>query len=257
MLGRTMVRRYAALGMGDERADRERQYRDHVQQLVERYDSHADAMQQAVGGEFDAIGQMELDLLISVGLPVDGFLVDVGCGSGRLAAPLASYLRGDYLGIDVVPELLDHARGLAQRPEWRFELCSDLVIPAENGTADTVCFFSVFTHLPHEDTYQYLQEAHRVLRPGGRVVFSFLEFLVRSHWDVFEADLQARGQPHHLNQFISRDGIEAWADHLGFEVESVWAGDESYIPLSKPIDLNGTRFDKFGSFGQSAAVLRS
>ncbi len=243
--------------MGDQRLDQERKYRDHVKKLVGRYDSHAVAMQQAVGGEFDAIGQMELDLLISVGLPVDGFLIDVGCGSGRLAAPLATYMQGDYLGTDVVPELLNYARALVQRPEWRFELCSDLVIPAKSGTADIVCFFSVFTHLPHEDTYQYLQEAHRVLRPGGRVVFSFLEFLVKSHWSVFEADLLARGEPHPLNQFISRDGIEAWADHLGFEVENVWAGDEPYIPLSKPIELNGARFDGLGSFGQSAAVLRS
>ncbi len=236
--------------------DLERRYRDHVYELVGRNDSYEDAMQQAVGGEFDAIGQMELDLLISVGLSADGFLIDVGCGSGRLAAPLASYLRGDYLGTDVVPTLLDHARGLVQRPEWRFELSSDLTIPAQSGTADIVCFFSVFTHLPHEDTYHYLQEARRVLRPGGRVVFSFLEFAVKSHWTVFEADLQARGEPHPLNQFISRDGIEAWADHLGFEVENVWAGDEPYIPLSKPIDMNGTSFDTLGTFGQSAAVLR-
>lgn len=243
--------------MGDLRPDSQRQYRDHVQRLKERTEDHTVAMQQAVGGEFDAIGQMELDLLISVGLPADGCLIDVGCGSGRLAAPLASYLRGDYLGIDVVPELLDHARGLVQRPEWRFEMCADFIIPAQSDTADMVCFFSVFTHLPHENTYQYLQEAHRVLRPGGRVVFSFLEFAVTTHWSVFEADLQARGEPHPLNQFISRDGIEAWADHLGFEVENVWAGDEPYIPLSQPIDLSGIRFEKLGSFGQSAAVLRS
>jgi len=242
--------------MGDSRLDHERMYRNHVRDLEEEHDDHAVAMQQAVGGEFEVIGQMELDLLVSVGLPVDGFLIDVGCGSGRLTAPLAGYLRGDYLGTDIVPELLDHARSLVARPEWRFELCSGFAIPAEIDTADVVCFFSVFTHLLHEETYHYLQEAHRVLRPGGRVVFSFLEFAVVSHWKIVEADLQAKGAPHPLNQFISRDGIEAWADHLGFDVEHVWAGDVPYIPLSKPVTLSGNNFEELGTFGQSSAVLR-
>jgi SAM-dependent methyltransferase len=241
--------------MVDSRLDHERRYREHVRKLEEQHGDHAVAMQEAVGGEFESIGQMELDLLASVGLPDDGYLIDVGCGSGRLAAPLSRCWKGNYLGTDIVPELLDHARSLVDRPEWRFELCSDLLIPATSDTADIVCFFSVFTHLLHEETYRYLHEAHRVLRPGGRVVFSFLEFSVKSHWGVFEADVQARGAAHH-NQFISRDGIEAWASHLGFEVEHIWAGDVPFIPLSKPVTMSGLAFENVGTFGQSAAVLR-
>jgi SAM-dependent methyltransferase len=244
--------------MGNSRFDHERMYRHHVRELEKKHDDHTVAMQEAVGGEFDAVGQMELDLLISVGLPINGFLIDVGCGSGRLAVPLASYLQGLYLGTDIVPELLSHARDLVKRPEWRFDLCSELTIPAENETADMVCFFSVFTHLLHEESYTYLQEARRVLRPGGRVIFSFLEFSVKSHWVVFQADLAAMGAPHPLNQFISRDAIEAWADHLHFDVENVWAGDVPYIPLSKPVTtMSGNTFEGLGTLGQSAAVLRA
>lgn len=231
-------------------------YRNHVRDLEETHEDHAVAMQQAVGGEFEVIGQMELDLLVSVGLPVNGFLIDVGCGSGRLSTPLANYLQGDYLGTDIVPDLLEHARGLVNRPEWRFELCSDFTIPAENDTADIVCFFSVFTHLLHEETYRYLQESHRVLRGGGHVVFSFLEFAVDSHWNIFEADVRDVDSQHPLNQFISRDGIKAWAEHLEFEVANVWAGDVPYISLSRPLSLSGNDFTTLGSFGQSSAVLR-
>lgn len=61
---------------------------------------------------------MELDLLVSVGLPADGFVIHVGLRSGRLTAPLAGFLRGDHLGTDVVPESLEHARSLVERPEW-------------------------------------------------------------------------------------------------------------------------------------------
>ena len=51
-----------------------------------------------------------------------------------------------------------------------------LYIPAPDACADMVCAFSVFTHLLHTETYLYLEDIRRVLRPGGRLVFSFLEF---------------------------------------------------------------------------------
>jgi ubiquinone/menaquinone biosynthesis C-methylase UbiE len=60
------------------------------------------------------------------------------------------------------------------------------VIPEKDGEADFVCFFSVLTHLLHEQGFVYLQEAKRVLKPGGKIVFSFLEFAVPDHWAVFE-----------------------------------------------------------------------
>ena len=58
----------------------------------------------AIGGQFEACGIIEREILIQYGLRPDDYVVDVGCGSGRLAKPLADYLRGPYLGIDVVPE---------------------------------------------------------------------------------------------------------------------------------------------------------
>jgi SAM-dependent methyltransferase len=244
--------------MQDKRLDHGRTYGDHVRRLTRRFKNRDTAMEQAIGGNWDAVGQMEVDLLIAVGLPADGFVVDVGCGSGRLAAPLSQYLRGGYLGTDIVPELLDHARALVNRPDWRFERSSGLAIPAKDGTADIVCFFSVFTHLLHEESYRYLQEARRVLKPSGRIVFSFLEFFVYSHWEVFRADIRAAGAPHPLNVFVSRDAIQAWAHHLELTVEDIWAGDVPFIPLSKPVTMpeSGQRFEELGSFGQSAAVLR-
>jgi hypothetical protein len=39
-------------------------------------------------------------------------------------------------------------------------------------SVDMIRAFSVFTHIEHEDSYLYLKEALRVVRPGGRFVFS-------------------------------------------------------------------------------------
>ncbi len=56
-----------------------------------------------------------------------------------------------------MPELIKYARRLVPRPDWRFETVNSLTIPEKDGQADIVCFFSVFTHLLHE------QQG----RPGG------------------------------------------------------------------------------------------
>ena len=65
--------------------------------------SHDKAMSLAVGGDYEVVGAIEAELLKHYGLGPNDFLVDAGCGSGRLASALASYLKGSYLGIDVVP----------------------------------------------------------------------------------------------------------------------------------------------------------
>jgi ubiquinone/menaquinone biosynthesis C-methylase UbiE len=115
-----------------------------------------EAMQIAVRGDFDAIGGIELALLRVYGLGSDGYLIDVGCGSGRLAKPLSAYLRGRFSGFDLVSDLVEYARETVRPPDWRFETISHISIPEPDGCADMVCFFSVFTHLLHEHSYRYL-----------------------------------------------------------------------------------------------------
>ncbi len=214
------------------------------------------AMEQAIGGEFEAFGILERELLIQHGLQPDAYVIDVGCGSGRLAKPLSTFLRGRYLGIDVVPGFVDYARSLANRPDWKFEVVDGLAIPEQDQVADLVCFFSVFTHLLHEQSYVYLRDARRVLKPGGRIVFSFLEFSIPNHWDVFDSNIADIGGSKPLNMFLSRDAIEAWAAHLDLRIEAVEDGNKPHIPLPEPVVLDsGQVFETMGYLGQSVCVL--
>ena len=213
-------------------------------------------MQLAVGGNFDATGALERDLLIHYGLKKTDYLIDVGCGSGRLAKPLSEYLVGRYLGIDVVPDLVDYARALVARRDWRFEVTDGLCIPEDDGKADMVCFFSVLTHLLHELSYIYLDEAKRVLKPGGKIIFSFLEFAMASHWGIFESNVKSIGGSGHLNMFISRDAIRAWAKRLDLRIEVIFDGDKPHVPLSYPVvPANGNSARERVCFGQSVCVL--
>ena len=180
-----------------------------------------EAMSLAVGGAYDEVGRNEAETLCRFGL-VDGMtIVDLGCGSGRLAKHLGLIFRDiRYLGVDVVQELLDYAA--ANSPEhFRFVLNHDLSLPAPDGSVDFVAAFSVFTHLFHEESYIYLQDAVRALRRNGSIVFSFLESAYG--WRIFEdmVDHKRAGNRGHLNMFIERAQIEAWAAHLGLQIATL------------------------------------
>jgi len=216
------------------------------------------AMSKAVGGNFEAIGEVEMRLLVHLGLQPYHSLVDVGCGSGRLAKRLAKYLSGGmYTGIDVVPELLEYARqGLPAH--WQFITIDKFTeLNPVADLADFVCFFSVFTHLLPEESFVYLDLARQSLRPGGRVVFSFLEYDL--HWDVFQESIdRARRDvsPPHLNTLLSRDTIGIWAERLGMKLAEIHRGDEAFIPISQPLILDdGTTIHDWAQLGQSLVVL--
>ena len=230
-------------------------YPNHLAHLRTALPSDA-AIEAAVGGEFITMGQLECAMLRSLGLAHGQLVVDVGCGSGRLALQLSSVPGLRYLGTDIVPEFLEHARRISRRDDWDFVATDGQAIPCADGIADFVCFFSVFTHLPHDDSYRYLREAKRVLRPGGRVVFSFLEFAIACHWEIFEDYVARARSDYHWNQFIDRHAIEQWARHIGLRVEQIADGDKPHIPLSERLTWqDGRELGAFGCLGQSVAVL--
>ncbi|HEY1792430.1 MAG TPA: class I SAM-dependent methyltransferase [Opitutaceae bacterium] len=231
-------------------------YSDHLAGLERRL-GRDEAFRQAIGGDFIAVGKLEHHLLRSLGLTAGHRVVDVGCGSGRLACQLASDKGIRYLGCDVVPGLLGYARELCQRPDWEFVATEGRSIPAKDGSADFVCFFSVFTHLLHEESFRYLREAARVLLPGGLVVLSFLEFRVPGHAAIFFASADDTQPGRHLNQLVDQDAIRAWAAAAGLSVDSIRGGETHHIPIPEEIVFeNGDRQGTLGSFGQSVAVLR-
>lgn len=222
--------------------------------FVEDYEKHVaallashpldEAMSLAVGGGYEAIGRTEAALLKRAGLRNGMSVVDIGCGSGRLASILGEATpKVHYIGLDIVQSLLDYAATRTPK-HFRFVLNRALSLPVGDASADIICAFSVFTHLLHQETYLYMEDARRALRPNGCLVFSFLEFAEPLHWAVFErtvADQRGSTNPH-LNMFIERQAIELWAQKLGYRVEGYVSGGEA-VDGSDPL-------------GQSTAILR-
>jgi SAM-dependent methyltransferase len=231
-------------------------YRNLVRDLIARYPLD-EAMSRAAGGDYEAFGEIEKQILIGYGMQPGDTLVDVGCGAGRLTTALVPYLsQGRVLATDVVPELLDYAR-IGCPPSWQFVEVGDIRIPFPNHCADFACFFSVFTHLLHEESYCYLLEARRVVRPGGCIVFSFLEF--EDNWRVFEGTYRnvLDGRPNdHLNTFIDRSAIEAWARHADMTIVDIRAATDPFVTLSRPIVFDdGHRAEVRSAMGQSVCAM--
>ena len=200
------------------------------------------AMSDAVGGEYEKYGAIELDIVLRAGLTRGMKLIDFGCGSGRLAHRLGNSIEIEYLGLDVVQDLLDYAR--SKTPDhYQYRLNTDLSIPVADASTDMITVFSVFTHLEHTETFEYLRDMQRVLRPGGKIVLSFLEFAEPAHWWIFESTVQAirEGAANHLTQFIERNQIAVWAQHLELTVSEIIDGLQSV--------------SQSGPLGQAVAIL--
>lgn len=92
-------------------------------------------------------------------------VLELGCGS----APCTAWLQdqaGFATGFDISRGMLDHAR-----PGVPLVQADSLALPYRTGSFDVV--FSAFGALPFvADLDAALTEVHRVLRPGGRFVFS-------------------------------------------------------------------------------------
>lgn len=217
-------------------------YERHVDQLIRTHPID-EAMSLAVGGDYERVGSIERDVLRYLGLKDGMTIFDLGCGSGRLASALSRHYRLGFTGTDVVQSLLDYAKAKSD-PSYEFILNRALTVPVSDGSCDFFTAFSVFTHLLHHESYAYLQEAKRVLKPEGLAVFSFLEFSEPGHWPVFDNSVEANkaDQAPPLNMFIERSAIECWAGHLGFAVHMILAATDS------PWGGN--------ALGQSIAVLR-
>jgi SAM-dependent methyltransferase len=94
-------------------------------------------------------------------------VLDVCCGSGHLTAALIS-AGADAEGLDFAPTIVAKAR--ENHPDIRFRQGDAESLPYETDSFDhVVCCYGVM-HLERPD--QAIAEAYRVLRRGGRYVFT-------------------------------------------------------------------------------------
>ena len=107
------------------------------------------------------------DLLDAARVRAGTHVLDLACGPGEVAAAAAAR-RALPVGLDFSPAMIAVAR--AGHPGIRFEEGDAEALPFAGGLFDAVVANFGVHHVP--EPIRALCEAHRVLRPGGRVAFT-------------------------------------------------------------------------------------
>jgi sarcosine/dimethylglycine N-methyltransferase len=164
-----------------------------VQETKDYYDGAANEIYRDIWGENIHIGYFESDgeslrsamvrsnerMADPIGLTPKDRILDVGCGYGALARFLAQRYGCHVLATNISEKELEWGRqltaeqNLADRVEFGY---ADFhALPCDDGAFDYYWSQEAFLHAVDKQTV--LKEAHRVLKPGGRIVFT--DLLVR------------------------------------------------------------------------------
>lgn len=180
------------------------------------------AMMASIGSpsvsDFIRQGDAHVEVLRHHGLQDGMAIYDLGCGCGRTAIALQrSGWEGAYRGADISRHLVKYLN--SKCPGYDAIVHRELTVAADDSSLDIIFHWSVFTHLYPEECYLYMRDSYRALKPGGRLVFSFLEFEDAKHHNIFRNRIKwfdQKGWSDTLDAFLHRDWITFWARDLGF-----------------------------------------
>ena len=126
----------------------------------------------AAGGLYEA--DLVVNALISAGTTMDSVRrgLDFGCSSGRVVRVLAAaYSAVDWIGCDPNEQAVAWARDNLPGIEF-FANPQHPPMSVEYGTLDLVFAISVWSHFAPELGLRWFDEMHRLIRPGGHLVFT-------------------------------------------------------------------------------------
>ena len=173
-------------------------------------------------------------------LPESGVVLDAGCGSGRIAVPIAQ--RGlRVVGVDFLSGSIERARRYARESgvDDRVELIeSDLLEylgGVDDASFDAVVFLEVGFVIPR--LAETMRELVRVLRPGGRLLAS-----LRAQW--FLAALAVRERDWEMARIV-RDERGGALPGMGWQN---WSAREDLLALVRSAGLEPVGLHGLGPF---------
>ena len=183
----------------------------------------------AVAGLQRDVGEQLLKLLPSTGAET---VVDLGCGTGFFLPKLKTALSPQHLlAVDMAEGMLQFARSHRVEADAVY-LCGDAeFLPLVDESVDLI--FSSLAIQWCEDVDGLFSEIYRVLKPGGRFVFSTLgpETLteLRQSWQTVDSYV-------HVNQFLPEQSVASAIESSGLNKLS-WRQQSVVLQYEKLTDL--------------------
>jgi SAM-dependent methyltransferase len=222
--------------------------------------------------DFHDTGRSQLEFFVEIaGLQPSHRVLDIACGVGRVAMPLATYLddAGGYEGFDIKKELVEWCQKniAAHRKNFRFQTADvatswsphggssvdEYRFPYPDGSFDFAYAGSIFTHILPGGAANYLNQTARVLKPGGRFVATWLVYNLRSMQLTSTAAAVRKNWQYDHGDFrlMTEDQPEASVAYEESAIRRVYseAGLEILEPLRADASYNAGRIPRDRSAG--------
>jgi ubiquinone/menaquinone biosynthesis C-methylase UbiE len=138
-------------------------------------------------------------IAVAMSLKASDDVLEIGCGVGRVGWAVAPECRS-WIGCDISKNMLSHAkRRLAGLSNVRFvHLHAANLGEIPNASVDIVYCTNMLAHLDPMERWQYVMEAHRILRPSGRLYLDTIALDSPEGWAMLTNNVKQR-----------RSGVEA------------------------------------------------
>ncbi len=163
-------------------------------------------------------------------------VVDIGCGAGALARALA-VAGARVVALEVSEEQLAPALAGDGGSGVRYVVGRAQALPLDEAAVDIAVFMRTLHHVPVKDMMQALQEARRVVRPGG-TVYVAEPLSEGDFWaltSMIEDELEARQAAQSALAQALDIGLEPVAT-VEYEVRLRLAGVDEFRELTVAVD---------------------
>jgi len=158
-------------------------------------------------------------LQMTIGIKPEDVFLEIGCGVGRVGQYLAPRVR-EWIGCDVSENMLAHAgRRLKDLSNISLRSISGYDLkPIASNSVDAVYCTVVFMHLEEWDRYAYIQEAFRILKPGGRFMCDNANLESEGGWGLFQssASIPVDQRPRHISRCSTQQEFKTFLTRAGF-----------------------------------------
>jgi ubiquinone/menaquinone biosynthesis C-methylase UbiE len=188
--------------------------------------------------EWSAHMTADVAFYVALARRVDGPLVEIAVGNGRVAIPVAQATGRRVIGIDTSPAMLDQARTRAAAAGVDLDLrrCDMRALALDEPAALVYCPFRALLHLPTwADRRRTFERVAASLRPDGRFA-----------WNAFAFDHQVAARrggvhqnepvPHTVQYSVGDNRIDIIRDD-GATSSLWWATKNEWLGLIDVADL--------------------